>query len=132
MDNRLISFDVAFSRDGSAKLDRLLDIAIETNTQFKRILESAEEEQSYAKRIRKPASASIRYTETCIHNYRNQDGDDDSESMPTPKDPPANVRPSDTTRKHVGVLSAIESDTKLTDMEYVRTFKKEGLQKHKQ
>lgn len=42
--------------------------------------------------------------------------------MPTPKDPPANVRPSDKTRKHVGVLSAIELDTKLTDMRVCQDF----------
>ncbi|KAI9365898.1 hypothetical protein BD770DRAFT_377499 [Pilaira anomala] len=88
-----------------ATVDTLLEVATETQKQFKRIIEAANEGEPSLKKIRSLARAGVLYTEACLHKYQQQSCDDSD------------------------VMTTIVPQK--DDIQYAREFKEEYLKNHK-
>ncbi|KAG2237225.1 hypothetical protein INT48_006629 [Thamnidium elegans] len=114
-----------------ATVDTLLDVATETQKQFKRIIEVANEGEPNLKRIRSLASAGVLYTETCLHKYQWQSCDD-SDAMPTPLNLPPNVRSQKRRGTNSDILPSMTTIVpQKDDIKYAKEFKEEYLKTHK-
>ncbi|KAI8148893.1 hypothetical protein BJV82DRAFT_589995 [Fennellomyces sp. T-0311] len=117
-------------QDHQSTVDTLMNVATETQNQFKRILDAANDDTPNLKRIRSFASAGVLYTETCLHKYRVQDCEE-SDLMPAPLPLPPNVKPSESST-HVGVLRGASPPARFDDIAYAASFKADYLKTHKQ